>query len=74
MNDYTNADRADSARAAAEAFAIATGSQDEDLRTQLVDLLANIMHLADEEGLVFDALTESAYLHYEDEIDEEHYP
>lgn len=50
--------------------ALRAGSQDfgmNDLQTDLVDTLANLMHAAEDEGLDFDQALSSAEGHFNDE-------
>lgn len=51
--------------------AIAEYMDEEGIHAALVDLLANLMHLANREGLDFDAAVDTAYVHFGAEIKEE---
>lgn len=53
------------------ANAIATNPDDNGDETNLADVLANLMHYADREGLNFDECLRMAYLHHADEVNEE---
>lgn len=65
-----NYDRAEWARVGVMAFADETGIGNEDMHTQIGDLLADLMHLADLEGLDWETVVRRATMHYEDEIAE----
>lgn len=56
---------------ALEAHAVAVGNVDEGRHTQLVDLLADLMHLADSETIDFDAALETARGHHAAETKED---
>lgn len=66
--ERTNADRATDG-----AKAVAIHNTDEnDVQTGLVDLLADLMHYASEEqGLDFEAALDTARMHFQAEVDEE---
>lgn len=65
--DPTNKDRAAWADHALQMFQMTTGADREDA---VSDLLANLMHLADDEGTDFAADLERASMHYTAEIEE----
>jgi hypothetical protein len=68
----TNEDRAAWAWEACETFADATGlSVDDELPTVIGDLIANLMHLADREGLCAESMLGTARMHFEAELEEE---
>lgn len=67
----TNKDRAGWAKEAVDHFSKVVGAQDEDLETKMTDLLADMMHLADQNGLDFEKLTEHAENHFDEEFEEE---
>jgi hypothetical protein len=78
--EYTNDDRAEWARSAANAFTLETygGRRFEDLHpedqyTAVQDLLTDLMHLVDRIPAAppFDTLLASAEMHYEAELAEE---
>lgn len=56
------------ALAAVNTYANGAGEPDESLKTKIVDLLADLMHLCDEEALTFWALVTVAEDHYFDEV------
>ena len=64
-------ERAELARTAVRARSIETGAEDEDIRTQLVDLLADLMHLCDAESLCLGDIERIARSHYLAELSEE---
>jgi len=67
-----NADRADWAAAAVLKFATVTGMiENEDAETTIGDLLADLMHLCDREGVDFHTCVARASDHYEEEVSEE---
>jgi len=45
------------------------GAENEDRETVLQDLLSDLMHLCDQDGLDFDALAERAAGHHREEVD-----
>jgi len=68
----TNEERAALAKEACETFADATGLDvAEELPTVIGDLIANLMHLADQSGLCPESLIDNAQMHYEAETGEE---
>jgi hypothetical protein len=68
----TNEDRAAWAWEACETFADATGLRVADeLPTVIGDLIANLMHLADQEGLCAESILGTARMHFEAELEEE---
>ena len=72
MPDMTNDDRADLARTACEDFSESTGqSMEDELGNIITDLMADLLHLANREGLCADSLVRRATMHYEAEITEE---
>lgn len=66
-----NAERSTYALSSVNTFAIATGIQDEDMETQISDLLADLMHLADEHDIDWAYLDQRAGDHYRAEVEEE---
>lgn len=64
---HDNYRRATFASVGVKAFAEATGLVDEDPRTAIVDLIADLHHLADCLDLSFEALCDSAEMHYDPE-------
>jgi NTP pyrophosphatase (non-canonical NTP hydrolase) len=72
MGDVTNEDRAGWAEVACEAFAEITGQDMEnDLPEIIGDLIANLMHLANQNGMSVEDRLENARMHYDAEIEEE---
>lgn len=70
--DVTNEDRAAWAEDACETFAEITGQDVEhDLPEIIGDLIANLMHLANQVGLCAEERLEVGRMHYEAEIAEE---
>lgn len=67
MQDPTNVDRAEYARAGLQAFVRRTHIGDENVETQLGDFITDLMHLADLEGVSFDAVLQRAYTYYRHE-------
>jgi hypothetical protein len=68
----TNADRAAWAWEACETFADATGlGVADELPTVIGDLIANLLHLADREGLCAESILGTARMHFEAELEEE---
>jgi hypothetical protein len=63
-----NLDRAESASSALAKFSQVTGMCEEDTRTQMVDLVTNLMHLANKHSIDFDAVHHTAELHFGAEI------
>ncbi len=61
---YDNGVRAGFAATALKAFSVRVGDQNEDLETNLGDLLADLMHLCDSLDLSFGAIVEDAEGHY----------
>lgn len=68
LEQVNNEDRADWAQAAVSAFADSHGSCEEAL---IPDLLCNLMHLCDREGLKFEDCLRLARGNYEEEIVED---
>jgi hypothetical protein len=67
-----NEERASRAREACDTFADASGlSVDDELSTVISDLIANLMHLADQSGLCPESLIDTARMHFEAEVEEE---
>jgi hypothetical protein len=60
----TNEDRASWAEVAVEAFKKETRMEGEDLETCMGDLLCDLRHLADAEGLSWDGLLHKGDMHY----------
>jgi hypothetical protein len=72
MGDVTNEDRAGWAEVACEAFAEITGQDlENDLPEIIGDLIANLMHLASQNGMSVKDRLENARMHYDAEIEEE---
>lgn len=72
MMDVTNEDRAEWARTACDAFAELTGQKMEhDLPEIIGDLIANLLHLANLEGLCPEDRLENGKMHFDAEIEEE---
>ena len=70
--DIMNCDRAAFAQVAVDTFAQRTGLGREDIEMKLSDLLCDMMHLADFEGLDWiDDVFGRANMHYEEEIKDE---
>jgi hypothetical protein len=68
----TNAERAARAWDACETFADATGlSVDDELPTVIGDLIANLLHLADQDGLCAESVLRTATMHFEAETGDE---
>lgn len=71
MSDVTNSDRASWAADAARTYADATGlDYDCEVDTAISDLIASLLHLADEQGLCPDTLIQRGQMHYEHEVAE----
>lgn len=68
----TNADRAEWARNALNAFAVQLNMQGEDFETQISDLLCDLMHLCDEGEIDWSTCVARAQDHYTEEVREEH--
>lgn len=66
-------DRIEHGDKALETHAVCAGNADEGRRTQLVDLLTDLMHLADSEGVDFNDALQTAWAHHEEEVEEERY-
>ncbi|MGR5448544.1 hypothetical protein ACP3V3_01925 [Vibrio sp. PNB22_3_1] len=64
----TNSDRAESAYRAVQKFSDTTGLDGEEMFTKISDLLCNLRHLADEQGVDYNDCQEQADRHYESEI------
>jgi NTP pyrophosphatase (non-canonical NTP hydrolase) len=72
MLDVTNEDRAAWAEVACEAFAEITGQDmEDDLQEIIGDLIANLLHLANQQGMCAEERLENGRMHYEAEIAEE---
>jgi hypothetical protein len=70
--DVTNEDRAGWAEVACEAFADITGQDMEnDLPGIIGDLIANLLHLANQEGMCAEERLSNGLMHYTAEIAEE---
>jgi len=70
--DVTNEDRAGWAEVACEAFAEITGQDMEnDLPEIIGDLIANLLHLANQHGMCAEGRLENGRMHYTAEIEEE---
>ena len=62
----TNKDRAEWARGTVECFVSMVGG--DDLKTSISDLIANILHLCDEENINHEDVFRNATWHYEEEV------
>lgn len=72
MGEVTNDDRAGWAEVACEAFAEITGQDMEDDLPEIIgDLIANLLHLANQQGMCPEERLENGRMHYEAEIAEE---
>lgn len=71
MSEPTNKDRAGWAFDAVVSFAQIVGQQDEDLETNMSDLLANLRHLCDRKGLKWSEVDNRGHMHYSAEVVEE---
>ncbi len=69
MTIRTNKDRAESAYKAVDKFSDTTGLEGEEMQTKITDLLCNLQHLADEQGIEFSECLEQANRLYESEVD-----
>lgn len=58
---------ADWALEAVKSYAARVGSLEEDVDVQIIDLLADVMHLCEREELDLNQLVERAEFHYEEE-------
>jgi hypothetical protein len=68
----TNSDRALWAAEAARVYADSTGlDYDTEVDVAISDLLASLLHLADEQGLCPDTMLQRGQMHYEHEAAEE---
>lgn len=68
----TNSDRAAWAADAARVYADATGlDYDCEVDVAISDLIASLLHLADEQGLCPDTMLQRGQMHYEHEAAEE---
>jgi hypothetical protein len=68
----TNEERADRGREACETFAESVRmDMANDLPTIIGDLIANLLHLADQEGLCAESVLRTATMHFEAETGEE---
>jgi hypothetical protein len=70
MSEPGNNERAGWARVGVKAFAKRTGIGDDDIATQVSDLLADLMHLADLEQLDWEDIVRRADGHYQAEVAE----
>lgn len=69
MKQITNQQRAEMAYRALNKFSELTGIEGEDESDQISDLLCNLMHYADEQGVDFDECIKLAKHHYKNEIE-----
>lgn len=69
----TNNDRAEWARAAVDVFAEKTGldKSGDDLDTMIGDLIADIMHLCERDGLDFEQVLHRGKMYFEEERNDE---
>lgn len=72
-HEATNLQRADWAMVAVRAFATETGldASGDETETAVADLLANLMHLCDKEGIDFDVALMRGRSHYREELADE---
>ena len=68
MDIRTNKDRAESAFRALQKFSQVTDIQDEEPETQISDLLCNLQHYADEQGVDFRACLDRGNRNYSEEV------
>jgi hypothetical protein len=68
--DPTNAIRADWARQALDTFQVATGTDDTEAEANLIDLITDLLHLAQEQGLDAQVIANRATAHYTTEAQE----
>ncbi len=66
-----NVDRADEADKALTTFTRNTGMHGEDYETRIGDLVTDLIHLCDREGVHFDAIVKRALQHHAAELEEE---
>lgn len=71
MQHRTNQQRAEMAYRALNKFSVLTGVEGEEDETQISDLLSDLMHYADEQGVDFDDCIEVAKRHYDNEVKQE---
>ncbi len=64
MDTITNKDRSGLAQQAVEAFATATGMEAEPEEAVIGDLLCDLMHYCEQNGVEFDDCLGSARMHY----------
>ena len=68
----TNEQRADYGREACETFCESAGmDMENDMPSVVVDLIANLLHLADQEGMCAESVLRTATMHFEAETGEE---
>lgn len=65
-----NSDRAESAYRAVQKFSDVTGLENEEMETKIKDLLCNLHHLADEQGVDFSEVLEASQRCYESELED----
>lgn len=70
--EITNADRTEWARRGLDTYSYAKDIEDEPLEANFREMLADLMHLADNFGLDFHTEAKAARVHYEAEYSEEH--
>lgn len=68
MQSDDNAGRAAHAQFALAEYVLWTGCGDEDIETQVSDLLADLRHLCDVREVDFDACLDRASFHYTEEV------
>ncbi|MGR5367041.1 hypothetical protein [Photobacterium damselae] len=68
MTIKNNSDRAESAYRAIQKFSDVTGLDNEEMETKIKDLLCNLHHLADEQGIDFSDVLEASHRSYESEL------
>lgn len=72
MADFVkNADRAERARRIVKAYGQEVGQPDEDLETNLGDLLADLMHLCEVDQVDFEECLDRGELNFDEEMDDE---
>ena len=69
MPDVNNNDRAEWAQTGLDAFAVEIGGRGEPLAQNMGDLLADLMHLCDREGIDFKDVLRVAETHYTEETE-----
>jgi hypothetical protein len=65
-----NAERAERARSALQVGTDYDGEDENDIETYAADLICNLRHLLDEEGIAFEAVLSRAEMHHTAEVEE----